>query len=701
MMFERLRSLVLQILKIEGLPEVEPSLREIPFQGQLGLAVSNIFQVAREAKPDADKKELKVYADEIAHLIAGKLEETAEFERVEAVKGYVNCFFNPGAYARDLVGKILDETFEWGMGEERGGKVMVEYSQPNTHKAFHIGHVRNVVTGAALVRCFRYAGRETIAANYFGDIGSHVFKSLWYLESVEGGLDNAPGDAVERGRWLGDIYAKADAMLEESRALQDAVWEILKPLNVALKRAWQDDNIIRELEIDPLIRRIALNEEDLFENRATEDVADIMRELAEKSVRVANLYRALRSDVSWEKIGVFVKSLNTLMSAPDFDEKWYRPKEVIVVAERWYDGDPVLMSLWNETREWSFDDFHRIYDELDAPFDVEFSESEVEPEGLEIVKELEDKGIVTISAGAKIVEIDKELHERIGEPLKDKYRVMVLVRADGTSLYGAKDLALAKRKFEEYGIEESIYVVGNEQKFYFQQLFQILRLMGFPQWEKCVHLAYELVMLPGGKISSRKGQVVLYDDVMTELRERALDVVNEKNPGLEQEIKNTVAEQVALGALIYGMLRVDTNKKINFDFDEVLDFDGRSAPYIQYACARANSIFRKGATEGIDIPDAVNESDFSDELTPVEIDLVGILARYPGIVQKVVEDTKPIHLATYVYDLAVAFSDFYHQCPVLSAEESVRRSRMLLVRAVRITLESALGILGIPAPDIM
>ncbi len=701
-MFEKLKSIIRKILKQENLPPVDPVLREIPFEGQLGLALSNVFQIAREAHPDANKKELKGFADELANLIAEKLSASGEFEKVEAVKGYVNCFFNPGAYGREIVGKILSHGTDWGKGDPHGGKVMIEYSQPNTHKAFHIGHVRNVVTGAALVRCYRYAGRETVAANYYGDIGSHVFKSLWYLEKLEGGVTkHAPKPIQDCGRWLGEEYAKANSLLAESQELKDKVWDILKPLSAALSEQWTDEDLVKSLEIDPLVRRIALNEEDLFENRASEEVAEIIEGLYKFSLKLYTeaVVRGILED--GEEVEKHIGALEEVISQPDFNEVWNRYREIINVAERWSNNDQVLINLWNETKVWSFDDFHRIYGELGAVFDEEFTESEVEGQGLEIVKELEEKRIVTESSGALIVEIDKQLHEKFGEKLKDKYRVMVLVRADGASLYGAKDLALAKRKFEKFGIDESIYVVGNEQKFYFEQLFQILRLMGFEQWEKCFHLSYELVMLPGGKISSRKGQVVLYDDVMQELRKRALHVVREKNPGLDDNTKEKVAEAVAKGALIYGMLRVDTNRKIEFDFDEVLDFNGRSAPYIQYASARANSIFRKARAEGVEIPESFEPGDFTGELKPIEIDLLGLMGRFPDVVQKVVNDRKPIHLAGYSYDLAVAFSDFYHQCPVLTAEDAIRRHRLFIVEAVRITLEASLGLLGIDAPEVM
>ncbi len=705
-MDEKLKNSIREILRQAGLPGIDPVLREIPFKGQIGLAFSNVFQLAREAYPDAPKKELKQHAEELSEQIAAKLTELGEFDKVEAVKGYVNCFFNPDSFARDITARILDGGTDWGRREMSGGKVMVEYSQPNTHKAFHIGHVRNVCTGAALVRCFRYSGRNTLAANYYGDIGSHVFKSLWHLEKFHPDLKDAPDEPKERGRWLGNVYAKAQVELDESKNLLDNVWDLLKPLYRILKNALYDQKLTFGLfSYSPDLLDIAKNEIDLFENTSTEHQIRCIDHLARHAPVL--LDRAINSDVvpyenhNWEPARVLTKKLLDIIGSVDFHQILTRPLELIAIADRWNLRDPDLINLWEKTKKWSFDDFYRIYDELGAAFDKEFYESEVEEEGLHIVNELVQMDIVTESSGAKIVEIDQRLHEKFDFPLKDKYRVAVLVRADGASLYGAKDLALAKRKFEDFGIDESIYVVGNEQKFYFQQLFQMLRLMGFPQWEKCYHLSYELVMLPSGKISSRSGQVILYDDVMNELKGRALDVVREKNPSLDENAKLDVADSVAIGSLIYGMLRVDTNKKIEFDFDEVLDFNGRSAPYIQYACARASSIARKAASEGIVIPDRVADSDFHADLQPVEIDLVGMLGKFPDIVRKVADDKKPIHLATYAYDLAVAFSDFYHQCPVLTAEPGILRNRLLLVRAVRITLDAALGLLGIKAPDVM
>jgi arginyl-tRNA synthetase len=702
-MYARLTSLVHEILRQEGLPEIELVIRDLPFSGRLGLAISNVFHIARSAYPDADKSALKLEVDKIAATIARHLNSASEFESVEAENGYVNCFINPKHYAHELATRILKDGTNWGRGVSSGGRVMIEYSQPNTHKAFHIGHVRNVALGASLVRCYRYLGRDTVAANYIGDSGAHIFKSLWYLESREKGLANAPTGQKERGVWLGEIYVKAGDLLSESEELKKKFWELLKPLSVSFESFWLNNSLIEALSIDPMIREIALKKIDIFEKRSSHEVAALMRSLYEASIAIYE--EAIKRGIIAcdNPVKSLFTDLEKMVNDTGFEEIWGRENELLSIAERWHKHDPELFKLWIETRQWSLDDFNRIYSELGAPFDEDaiFYESEVESEGGKIASDLEWQGIVTISEGAKIVDIDDKLHEMLGEPEQNKYRVAVLVRSDGASLYGAKDLALARKKFREYKIEESIYVVGIDQKFYFQQIFQILRLMGFLQWEKCFHLAYELVMLPGGKMSSRKGQVILYDDVAKELEQRALDTVNEKNPSLSEEAKLDTAHDVALGALLYGMQRVDTNKKINFDFDEVLDFDGRSAPYIQYAGARACSIVRKAQADGIEVAETIDSTDFDLELMPVEIDLLGLIGRFPAIVGKVVDDKKPIHLASYAYDLAVKFSDFYHQCPVLIAQPDVRKSRLLMVKMFRITIEAALGILGIASPEVM
>ena len=292
--------------------------------------------------------------------------------------------------------------------------------------------------------------------------------------------------------------------------------------------------------------------------------------------------------------------------------------------------------------------------------------------------------------GPVIVRIDEKLGLK-----KEKYRTNVLLRSDGTTLYLTKDLALAKVKFEKYGVDRSVYVIDVRQSLYMQQTFKILELWGFKQAEKCHHLGYGFVSLPEGAMSARKGRLALFKDVFDEARQRVMAEIEKKNPELPQETRLKVAEQVGLGALVYAMLSVDNNKDIIFDIDAALNFDGHTGPYIQNAHVRASSILRKAGG----VPE---RSDFTYNLTSHEVQLVELISRFPEIVQQAAGEYRPLIMASYVYDLADSFHSFYHAVPVLQAEtEEIRSSRLRLVAATRQTLANALRLLDIAAPDVM
>jgi arginyl-tRNA synthetase len=267
----------------------------------------------------------------------------------------------------------------------------------------------------------------------------------------------------------------------------------------------------------------------------------------------------------------------------------------------------------------------------------------------------------------------------------------VILRSDGTTLYLTKDLALAKVKFEQYHVDRSIYVIDVRQSLHMQQTYKILELWGFPQAARCYHLGYGFVSLPEGAMSARRGRVVLFKDVVDEAVRRVLAVIAEKNPDLPLAGRQEVALQVGLGALSYAMLSVDNNKDIVFDMEAALNFDGHTAPYIQNAHVRANSILKKAV-----LPEAAT---FDYPLLPQEVALVDLLSRFPSLVQLAAQEYKPLHIASYAYDLAGAFHSFYHVAPVLQAEEEiVRLSRLRLVAAARQTLVNALRLLAIEAP---
>ncbi len=359
---------------------------------------------------------------------------------------------------------------------------------------------------------------------------------------------------------------------------------------------------------------------------------------------------------------------------------------------RWDAGDPEVRELWLRTRQWSLDELQDILHMLDIHIDVFFFESEVEEEAKAIVDELIARGIAEDERpeGPVIVRIDEKLGLK-----KETYRTAVVLRSDGTTLYLTKDLALAKRKFERFGVDRSVYVVDVRQSLHFRQVFKILELYGFPQAAKCHHLAYGFVTLPEGAMSARRGNVVLFKDVADEAERRVLATIAEKNPELPVDQRAEVARKVGLGALAYAMLAVDNVKDIVFDWESALSLEGQSAPYIQNAHVRANSILRKAG--GLPA-----QASFAYALHPLEIELIDRLSRFPGVVQQAALEYKPLLMANYAFELARTFHSFYHAVPVLQAEsEAVRHARLRLTAAARQTLANALHLLVIQAPDVM
>jgi len=262
-----------------------------------------------------------------------------------------------------------------------------------------------------------------------------------------------------------------------------------------------------------------------------------------------------------------------------------------------------------------------------------------------------------------IIDLDKKLGT------KEEYRVVVILRSDGTSLYATKEIPLAIMKFTEYDLDQSIYVIDVRQSLHMKQIIKVMELMGYPWAGRMRHLAYEIVNLPGNvTMSSRDGTVVLLDDLIREATQRALEVVREKNPSLDAETMQDVAEKVALGAIKYPMISRENTKVVTFDWDTALDFNGQSAPYIQYAVVRANSILRR-----LNEP-APSKATFSHELLPVEVNLIEKISQLPEVVQKAAVEFKPSLVATYAFELAQAFNDFIpnvRSCP-LKAQSAFR-----------------------------
>jgi len=706
-------------------PKGPIDLRPAPFAGAWGVASSICHALAGDlvmAELEAggkleglSKKEAKRLAAEgtrakaqsLAQEVVARLSTRPglALSKIEAVNGYINVYFDANTVASRLIGEVLAQGDNYGQGAARTERVMIEHSQPNTHKVFHVGHLRNTCLGVALSNIMIAAGYPVLQASYPGDIGLHVIKSLWCYENFHRGGE--PPDPLRRGRWLAEIYTEADSRLKFRR-------DVIELLALLAK---EDQVFI--LAIDKLLKflwRLNTNGEDIayLLGRFThaQEIKD--EQLREQDVIVKFwpiVGDQLRDEVVNQKPYVPVDGVPEPTTTPEERlERWAElnahidwwvpsqtwPDEIKAMFQRWESREPAFIELWEETRAWSLADFTRIFNELGAQIDVWFFESEVEEEGRAIVQELVEKGIAEISDGLTVVKIDEKLGLEA-----ETYRTMPILRSDGTTLYSTKDLALTKRKFENYGIDRAIWVVDVRQSLYFQQIFKILELWGFEKAKQAHHVGYEIVALPEGVISSRKGNAPIYDDIRDLVLARARQVIDAKNPDLDDATKANVARQVGLGSLKYAMLARDNNKIVVFDLEEALSFDGHSAPYIQYAHARASRILERGGWVG-PIPGEADQATFDfGTVAPEELGLLQHIAGYPDEIQRAAEEYRPLRIASYVYELAKRFNDFYHACPVLDAPEPLRTARLALVDAARITLANALALLGIEAPEAM
>lgn len=707
---ERLAGAVRAALVEAGYPARDVTFRRIPFSGAWGVATSVAKVLAGEvgaskvsaATAGLDKKEAKrratellnAAASEIAEQVAACLRRAGVADRVESPNGYINIFFDTASVAGDVVTRANVPDGSFGRGPRRGERVMVEFSQPNTHKAFHIGHLRNVALGNALSNILEWAGYDVIRANYIGDMGLHVIKCLWCYERFH--RDEEP--AANRGTWLGAIYAESDARL---RFRQDVVKFLTGVVNEdetfrlaadrMLKALWRSKRATGE-DIAYLLGQLTQrkSELDLTKLRDANVIVDLWpiigEQLREEATPTDELAPIVDAGVARQRLAEYERLDST------FD--WWLPAprweaEVREMFQRWERKEPDFVALWTRTKAWSMEEFREIYDQLGVRFDVWFFESEVEERGRAIVDELLQKGIAQMSDGLPVVKID----ELLGLT-KERYRVLPILRSDGTTLYSTKDLALTRDKFEQYGIDRSIWVIDVRQSLYMRQIFKILELWGFEQATRSHHLAYEMVALPDGVISSRRGNAPEYQEIAAEVLRRAREVVDAKNPELAPEQRALAARQVGVGALIYGMLDRDNNKLLVFDIEQALSLQGQSAPYIQYAHARACRILERAGEV------SSNPPDFS-QLTSSEINLIERIAEYPAEVERAAREYKPLIIATYVYELAALVNEFYEQCRVLDAPEPLRGARLHLLAAARRTLASGLALLGIAAPEAM
>jgi arginyl-tRNA synthetase len=337
------------------------------------------------------------------------------------------------------------------------------------------------------------------------------------------------------------------------------------------------------------------------------------------------------------------------------------------------DKDSLLK--WKLFRDFSLEEFQKIYETFGIEFDVYEGESTYNRKTKKVIQELEKKELLKKSKGAKIVDLKEH---GLG--------VALIEKSDGATLYATRDLAAAISRYKKYEFDMMVYEVGQEQNLYFRQLFKILELMGYDWAKNCVHVDHGLYLNKSGKrFASRKGKIIFMQDIIDETKELAKREIKKRDKNISEKELNERAMKIAIAAIFYGDLKNNRQSNIVFDLKKFVSFDGDTGPYILYSYARASSIMTKAPPE--------KKFDIG-KLEDAEIGLVKKLSEFPDIVLNAYTSLNPSVIATYSYQLAQSFNEFYHACKVIGAEEN-ESFRLALTQSFRQVLRNALRLLGI------
>lgn len=378
-----------------------------------------------------------------------------------------------------------------------------------------------------------------------------------------------------------------------------------------------------------------------------------------------------------ELMRIYVKFHDEAENKPELEDE----------ARSWFvkmqDGDEEALSLWKWFYEISMKEFDRVYAMLGVKFDAYTGESFYNDKMAAVVDELKEKKLLIESEGALIVDLEEE-----------KMPPCLIIRKDGGTLYATRDITAALYRKNKYNFEKCLYLTALDQNLHFAQWFKVIDKMGY-EWSKdLVHVPFGLVSLDTGKLSTRKGNVVLMEELLNQAVNETKKIIEEKNPELPN--KEEVGKQVGIGAVIFNDLYNGRIKDVVFSWERMLSFEGETGPYVQYTNARASSVLKKAGVTNVDanVDFAVLSDDSSAEVCK-------LLADFPNKIQDAAAKYEPSIVSRHLVNIAQAFNKFYHDNPILSSEENVKNARLTIVYAVKTVLTTGLGLLGINAPEQM
>ena len=545
----------------------------------------------------------------------------------KVIGGYLNFFLDITKLAKRVLEEALDK--DYGRWDIGEGKVrVVEHTSANPVHPLHIGHTRNMFLGDSLVRILRNAGWAVQSRFYINDMGRQVAILVYGIMK----LNAEPPEGEKPDHWYGKVYSVSNTLVELSKAIREG--------NEEEAKEWQE----------------------------------VLEELEKK----------------WPEI---VKALKDKITPQEDHEK-----AISELMKRYEEGDEEIKKIFRKVVNDVLKGFRETMEKVNVDVDVWDWESDLVWSGLvkKIIEEAKEKGLLKEHKGALAIDftpfLNDEVRKKLRIPKGLEIPPLILVRSDGTTLYTTRDIAYTIKKFEETNAEKVINVIASEQRLPQIQLRLALWALGYRRYaENLIHYAYEMVTIPGMKMSGRRGRMITLDWLIDEARRRVKELVKERSEARDVE---KVINAVAVGALKYALVSVSAEKPITFKWEDVLNFNRNSAPYLQYTHARAVGILRKGGRGDL------NKASF--EKAEKYKELIMKIAEFPEITKTAALDLAPERIAVYLNSLADSFNEFYHKEPVAKEpDEGLRNLKLLLVEAIANVMKKGLELLGIEAPERM
>jgi arginyl-tRNA synthetase len=592
-------------------------------------------------------KELKQKPSDLSAKLVSAIEKSQFnlISKIEAAGGYVNFYLDFPKFSALTLESIKQIGHEYGFVKtEHPLKIIVEHTSVNPLHPIHIGQARNPMLGDAIARILKCRGHQVFRHYYIDDVGRQSSVVAYGYTKL-----GKPVPTEKADHFVGKIYTITSCLVELNRLKRQ----------IGTKKNTSSSEEIAKL------------------NKALDDWVSIAAELEKKHPQLfESLLRKIGEDAN--------------------------PEEQINELNRAYEaGEPFAKSIVREVSDLCLSGFRATQERVEVYYDSWDWESDFvwSRKVTEVLRLLEESGYVYHEKG--VLEFDAEkvvstlnLKESLGLSQDHVLSPLTLVRADGTTLYTTRDVAYTLWKFSR--ADRVINVIGMEQSLAQLQLKIALYALNFGEYaENFVHFSYNLVTLPGYKMSSRRGHYITFDEVLDEAIERALEEVSKRSPELPDEEKRRIAAFVGIGAVRYALVDVDPAKPVVFTWDRVLNFETNSAPYVQYTHARACSILRKVQIAS----EEINHSLLNNQ---IEQELLLSLASFPDLFVEAAEYLKPSMFADYSNALADKFNTFYNALPVIKAESSeLSRARIALTEAIVTVLNNALSLIGVVAPERM